>query len=310
MNRHHASTSAAHARHRGFTLVEMLVVIGIIAVLAGIALVAISKGYGTAQRVRAQADLQVLAIGLEAYKQDFGDYPRPAPAASATDPNSATTFDGAALLAWALAGVYDAAVVNPNPLAPPDRIQGDGADGNGFRSRVGGQGKVYGPYVDLSSFELSPPDPVTGFRYLRSKVVLSAARDGIPAAPILYIPAAPQASIQHGPLTPGNYLGRDVKPATRYRYDISQCDRFLTSGSYTIPAADANGRDTLGQLRTMVGDLSVNGQINAGETPACNEPFMLWIPGEDGRFGASYENGQYITDDVANFEFGGNVKQR
>src|SRR5438045_609121 len=61
---------------RGFTLIELLVVISIIIVLAGILLPAITKAWKKAARTAMANDLQAVASALEAYKQDFGDYPR------------------------------------------------------------------------------------------------------------------------------------------------------------------------------------------------------------------------------------------
>src|SRR4051812_886634 len=63
-------------RDAGFTLIELLVVIGIIVILMGLALPAILKALKSGQRTKAAADFQTIAAGLEAFKQDFGDYPR------------------------------------------------------------------------------------------------------------------------------------------------------------------------------------------------------------------------------------------
>ena len=59
----------------GFTLVELLVVIGILAVLVGILYPVINGAMRRAQRVRTAADLQAIAVGLDTYKQDHGSYP-------------------------------------------------------------------------------------------------------------------------------------------------------------------------------------------------------------------------------------------
>ena len=85
-------------RHRAFTLLELLLVIGIIALLAGILLPAVNKTYQRAIALRTQADLQAISTGLEAYKADFGTYP------VITGPNT-----GAAVLGKALLGPADEA---------------------------------------------------------------------------------------------------------------------------------------------------------------------------------------------------------
>lgn len=63
------------ARRRGFTLVEMLVVIGIIAILAGIAVPAISAVRTRSQVSATEAFFDQLGLAIEQYKTEFGDYP-------------------------------------------------------------------------------------------------------------------------------------------------------------------------------------------------------------------------------------------
>jgi prepilin-type N-terminal cleavage/methylation domain-containing protein len=64
------STSSA-----GFTLVEMLVVIGIVAVLAALLLPAVMRAVTTARNAAIAIEVNQLASAIEAYKQDKGDYP-------------------------------------------------------------------------------------------------------------------------------------------------------------------------------------------------------------------------------------------
>jgi prepilin-type N-terminal cleavage/methylation domain-containing protein len=100
-----------HARrHRGFTLVELLVVIGIIVLLAGLGLPMVLRAYKSGTKMRSQADLQTITTALNAYKQDFGEYPR------VPVPNT-----GPAVLCMALVGPFgDGQIRDPNnPTAPP-----------------------------------------------------------------------------------------------------------------------------------------------------------------------------------------------
>jgi prepilin-type N-terminal cleavage/methylation domain-containing protein len=60
---------------RGFTLVEMLVVIAIISVLAGLVLAALGAARRTANEKATQATLKLLEGMLERYAMDFQDYP-------------------------------------------------------------------------------------------------------------------------------------------------------------------------------------------------------------------------------------------
>lgn len=60
---------------RAFTLVELLIVMAIILVLAGI-VVGVQRGvYQKQSMARAEADVQAIATALESYKLRYGDYP-------------------------------------------------------------------------------------------------------------------------------------------------------------------------------------------------------------------------------------------
>jgi prepilin-type N-terminal cleavage/methylation domain-containing protein len=61
--------------HRGFTLIELLVVIAIIAILAGLLFTAMGGMQQKAMKTRAKAELQKVAIAIDAYKSKLGYYP-------------------------------------------------------------------------------------------------------------------------------------------------------------------------------------------------------------------------------------------
>ncbi len=63
------------ARSRGFTLVELVVVMMIIAILAGAAVLQVNKNAQTARRVRALSDLKVFETALDQYAAENGDPP-------------------------------------------------------------------------------------------------------------------------------------------------------------------------------------------------------------------------------------------
>jgi len=66
----------AGPRRAAFTLLELLAVITIVALLAGIVLGVGRRAAETAKAARARTELAVLSVALESYKRAYGDYPR------------------------------------------------------------------------------------------------------------------------------------------------------------------------------------------------------------------------------------------
>ena len=62
-------------RHSGFTLLELLVVLGIIAMLAGIVGPQVMKHMGASKTKAAKVQIEDLAASLDMYKLDEGRYP-------------------------------------------------------------------------------------------------------------------------------------------------------------------------------------------------------------------------------------------
>src|SRR5438034_11180231 len=63
------------SRCRAFTLVEMLVVIGIIGALAALLLVALGPAIGSARRMSCSNNLRQLALAIEQFDHANGCYP-------------------------------------------------------------------------------------------------------------------------------------------------------------------------------------------------------------------------------------------
>lgn len=165
-----SQTPSGRRRCGGFSLIEMLVTVAVVAVLAAILIPVALRATRTAALSKLQADLQAIGQALEAYRSDHGDYPRLNPY---TPPGRVSVDRGSVVLTWALLGPY--------PAASSAVSVGDGADGLGFRLRAG-QGRVYGPYLQADRFRLV--DFVDAGRTYKQLA------DGY-GTPILYYPAKP-----------------------------------------------------------------------------------------------------------------------
>ena len=85
-------TNGCGNRHNGFTLIELVLVVGIIAVLGALVLSTVGyirkKGAGA----RAEAEISAMAAACENYKADYGVYPKDPTAGTATDTLDAKTM--------------------------------------------------------------------------------------------------------------------------------------------------------------------------------------------------------------------------
>jgi prepilin-type N-terminal cleavage/methylation domain-containing protein len=120
-------------RRAGFTMIELMVVIAIIALLASLLLGAIAKVRDVAERTKAISDLNNLNMAATKFKTDFGflppDYvrlpgqvPDPTWAGAAAGSAQRETYDGYTLLLkmfprWQIPGVGAAASAPQNPAA-------------------------------------------------------------------------------------------------------------------------------------------------------------------------------------------------
>lgn len=151
------------ATRRAFGLIELVAVLGLIALLAGIVLGAARHSVDAGHTARARADLNALCLGLEEYRRNFGDYPQ---------------TDQPAQLLQALLGRLDprgAAVAAPPAIAVSGFVTLAGADP--FADTAAMLSDPWGhPYVYIYKV---PPDTWASPSFL----LYSCGPDGIDTRP-------------------------------------------------------------------------------------------------------------------------------
>ena len=88
-------------KRKGMTLVEILTVVGIIAILVGLLLPATSMVRRFARETKQRAQFTAIGLGLEAFKNDFGSYPA---SNLSVDAGGTYAYTGAQKLGEALVG--------------------------------------------------------------------------------------------------------------------------------------------------------------------------------------------------------------
>ncbi len=146
-------------------MIELIVVVGIIAILAGLLLPAVNHMRVAAQITGQKADFQTISAALEQYKADFGDYPRntvlPTWNLYQTTSNGATNTPAPVYLTLA------SALIGPGPLSTQTTGSGvyelgDGADGFGFAAQSVNIGVHPGGQYFVSALQLtSAPYSIT-----------------------------------------------------------------------------------------------------------------------------------------------------
>ena len=330
-------------RHRrpGFTLVELLIVMGIIVLLMGVLLPAVMHAMKTGRKSRLQADMHTIDMALEAYKSDFGDYPNfPSNISSPSGQWDLYSQRGAELLCRALIGPGPG-VLKSRPS--PDNSGEDGAgdpnnpilSGPGFRTRIGvdstgafvAQGKVWGPYLSPDKFRVlslsTVPNVSTVFSSTQSTGSIDATAVLLDSENhvILYFPAntkSPTVNVANGfVINTQPTAGTPFSPIPLYNfYDNATVPSDPTG---TMPFAPmSNTPSWFADFAAMLGADPSTGAVASGSSSSYTGPYLLWMAGDDGMYGL--ENKPNITggtdfhgtgksDDITNFDFPLNLRK-
>ncbi|MGC1321793.1 MAG: type II secretion system protein GspG [Candidatus Udaeobacter sp.] len=129
-------TNGCGKRYNAFTLIELIVVVGIIIVLAGLVLSTVGYARKKAARARAETEIAAMSAALENYKADNGIYPREASSTDMLDARlsgNPSGYQTASLYLYKqLSGDFAAnrtptgkgyMVFKPNMLFPADQTQ-------------------------------------------------------------------------------------------------------------------------------------------------------------------------------------------
>jgi prepilin-type N-terminal cleavage/methylation domain-containing protein len=201
----------------GLTLIEMLVVMGIIALLVGVLIPALTMVQRTARETKQLHQLNTIELALEAFKNDYGDYP-PSDGWS-TSPAAPLNYCGAQKLAEALLG-WDLLGFQPKSDFRADGYNNEGVDV--YDANVPALfDQRKGPYLELSSDNvfklgttqfrqglflntgsLAPDTYVICDAFVRQKIKLPNGKTASAGAPILYYKANTSQKVINGIYNP------------------------------------------------------------------------------------------------------------
>ena len=110
----------------GITIIELLIVLGIIALLVGLLLPALSAVRNMAKETKQKAQLATIELALAAFKNDEGDYP---PSNWVLPPDPGSDYCGSQKLAEALLG-WDLLGFHPNSAWRANGLDATGGPGS------------------------------------------------------------------------------------------------------------------------------------------------------------------------------------
>lgn len=311
---------------KGFTIVELLTVMGVIAVLIGLMVPALALVKDYAKRIQQKAQFHGIDMGLEMYKTQFGSYPRsddnsllvPAPA----DP---TAYCGANKLAEALVGL-DLIGFHPNSDFRSDgrNIVVDKLQVQQVVNVYDTQGTIAtwqtgqenidarkGPFVDLENANAYRLDEVYAggviAPFVANFATLDAQGNAVTLAPLVLCDVYAQKRSGTGAKKTGtpilyyraranfsqqNYSIDNIYANDVYNYDdnVNLLNLGMPNDGTPFSVQTAGTGDDYENFENMI----VNENVQTIRRPYRAESFILISAGKDGDFGTA--------DDIFNFD--------
>ncbi|MFO0828600.1 MAG: prepilin-type N-terminal cleavage/methylation domain-containing protein [Phycisphaerales bacterium] len=300
------SPSLIARRRRAFTLTELLVAIGIIALLIAILLPALAKALGKAKATQTASTMQEFAKGCDAYFQEFGRYPGLVPEQIlASDPKISGTEN--ALLAL-MGGAVDQDDPSYNSFTSSDGwVTIDfGSGTNSFEIKVNplkvGEGprvagKQYPPFFAPKATEVAPAKHSTTVGGPGPSPDLPDLVDAW-GQPIIYLRAIRDTGPLVGAETVAQFSRRPIFPYIEGIVELGELGKSQASSVLAI-GNDAQKDATLAQIIRSPA-------IGAGNAPlngTARGRYVIISPGPDGIFFSSEQvrtsAGNPLTDIVS-----------
>jgi prepilin-type N-terminal cleavage/methylation domain-containing protein len=298
---------AVKRKKSAFTLVELLAVLGIIAIVVALLIPAVTTVRKMAKETQQKAQITTIDLGLTAFKNDYGDYPPSNWEFSATGP---ADYCGAQKLCEALVG-WDLLGFHPNSAWRADGKDENGGDTAYTGATTGTEDEKKanlkarkGPYLELATanvfrlgfssagakdglFDAIDPGGLKGDTYVICDVFgvksVTIGKKTVKAGtPILYYRAnTSKKTIDSGVTSDRIYCARDNVPLTTTLNSILDDTKRHPLG------------DTGGTYKVFY-DYITDPKVAMVKWPSRPDSYLLISAGVDGLYGTK--------DDICNFD--------
>ena len=301
-------------RRRGFTLVELLAVIMIIALLAALVTPAVMRSLSSAKAAAVKVEIDLLSTALMNYKNEYGSFP---PCGDFVDNDGAPPFYSLNVANGFVSQdrvrrhlrriftrmdtgtntTYQNELLNLNTILAPTLVTANGNGPNNPRPNLYGNNALH---FRLAGYSDSPTNPFSGgartklFDFDASRLSSTATSSGhyappnMKESPYIYRDSA------------AYFLSTAGQPAAYLEFDIATSEDRNANG--TLDAGEdvnANGRidpvgeDVNGNMALDTGeDVNGDSRLNYG-APFNPDTFQIICAGKDGTLGTD--------DDLSNF---------